>query len=151
MDLSTFIVAVFCLIDDRLKEQRIRSRGPTPTLCDSEVLTIEVVGEFLGLAEDTQLFAYFRRHYAHYFPNLLHVHRTTFTRQAANLWKVKERLWQELLADTPHTTPPSPSAIRCPCRRACLLALIAAGVSVARPLLARTHCSGRPFMAFGCT
>lgn len=28
--------------------------------------------------------------------------RTTFTRQAANLWKVKERLWQELLADTPH-------------------------------------------------
>ena len=102
MDLSTFIVAVFCLIDDRLKEQRIRSRGPTPTLCDSEVLTIEVVGEFLGLAEDTQLFAYFRRHYAHYFPNLLHVHRTTFTRQAANLWKVKERLWQELLADTPH-------------------------------------------------
>ena len=103
MDLSTFIVAVFCLIDDRLKEQRITSRGPTPTLCDSEVLTIEVVGEFLGLAEDTQLFAYFRRHYAHYFPNLLlHVHRTTFTRQAANLWKVKERLWQELLADTPH-------------------------------------------------
>ncbi len=36
------------------------------------------------------------------FPNLLHVHRTTFTRQAANLWKVKEYLWQELLAETPH-------------------------------------------------
>ena len=30
------------------------------------------------------------------------VHRTTFVRQAANLWKVKECLWQELLADTPH-------------------------------------------------
>jgi hypothetical protein len=30
------------------------------------------------------------------------VHRTTFSRQAANLWKVKERLWQELLAETPH-------------------------------------------------
>src|SRR3712207_4207173 len=102
MDLSTFIVAVFCLIDDRLKERRIRSRGPTPTLSDSEVLTIEVVGEFLGLDEDTELLAYFRRHYAHFFPNLLRVHRTTFTRQAANLWKVKERLWQELLADTPH-------------------------------------------------
>jgi hypothetical protein len=25
-----------------------------------------------------------------------------FTRQAANLWKAKERLWQELLAETPH-------------------------------------------------
>ena len=104
MDLSTFIIAVFfCLIDDRLKELgRLRGRGPAPTLCDSEVLTIEVVGEFLGLDEDTELFAYFRRHYAHFFPNLLRVHRTTFTRQAANLWKAKELLWQKLLAETPH-------------------------------------------------
>jgi hypothetical protein len=46
MDLSTFIVAVFCLIDDQLQERRIRSRGPAPTLSDSEVLTIEIVGEF---------------------------------------------------------------------------------------------------------
>ncbi len=103
MDLSTFIVAVFCLIDDRLKDLgRLRGRGPTPTLCDSEVLTIEVVGEFLGIDEDTELFAYFRRYYAHFFPNLRRVHRTTFSRQAANLWKAKERLWQGLLAETPH-------------------------------------------------
>jgi hypothetical protein len=103
VDLSTFIVAVFCLIDDQLKDLRpLRGRGPAPTLCDSEVLTIEVVGEFLGIDEDTELFAYFRRHYAHFFPNLLRVHRTTFTRQAANLWKAKELLWQKLLANTPH-------------------------------------------------
>jgi len=103
MDLSTFIVAVFCLIDDRIADLgRLRARGPTPTLCDSEVLTIEVVGEFLGLDEDTELLAYFRRHYAHFFPNLLRVHRTTFARQAANLWKAKELLWQKLLAETPH-------------------------------------------------
>ena len=56
MDLNTFIVAVFCLIDDRIAEfGRLRGRGPAPTLCDSEVLTIEVVGEFLGLDEDTEL------------------------------------------------------------------------------------------------
>jgi Transposase DDE domain len=103
VDLSTFIVSVFCLIDDRIAELgRLRERGPAPTLFDSEVLTIEIVGEFLGLDEDTELFAYFRRHYAHFFPNLRRVHRTTFTRQAANLWKAKEHLWQELLADTPH-------------------------------------------------
>jgi hypothetical protein len=36
MDLSTFIVAVFCLIDDPLKDLgRLRGRGPAPTLCDS--------------------------------------------------------------------------------------------------------------------
>jgi hypothetical protein len=103
VDLNTFILSVFCLIDDRIAELgRLRARGPAPKLFDSEVITIEVVGEFLGLDEDTELFAYFRRHYAHFFPNLLHVHRTTFTRQAAKLWKVKERLWQELLADTAH-------------------------------------------------
>jgi Transposase DDE domain len=103
LDLSTFIVAVFCLIDDQLKDLgRLRGRGPAPTLCDSEVLTIEIVGEFLGIDEDAKLFEYFQRHYAHYFPNLRCVHRTTFTRQAANLWKAKERLWQRLLAETPH-------------------------------------------------
>ena len=30
------------------------------------------------------------------------MHRTTFCRQAANLWKVKEHLWQAFLALTPH-------------------------------------------------
>jgi hypothetical protein len=56
----------------------------------------------LGLDEDTELFAYFRRHYAHFFPNLRRVHRTTFTRQAANLWKAKELLWQGLLTCVAH-------------------------------------------------
>lgn len=46
MDLSTFIVCVFSLIDDRIAELgTLRACGPTPTLCDSEVLPIEVVGE----------------------------------------------------------------------------------------------------------
>ena len=102
MDLSTFIVAVFCLIDDRLKGHRIRQRGPAPRLSDAEVLTIEVVGEFLGLDTDKGIHLFFRRHYAEWFPALQEVHRTTFARQAANLWKIKERLWQDLLALAPH-------------------------------------------------
>jgi hypothetical protein len=102
MDLSTFIVAVFCLIDDRVESHRIRQRGPSPTLSDSEVLTIEIVGEFLGIDTDKGIYRYFRRHYGEWFPALGEVHRTTFARQAANLWKVKEHLWQELLALTPH-------------------------------------------------
>ncbi len=102
MDLSTFIVAVFCLVDDRIESYRIRQRGPSPTLSDSEVLTIEIVGEFLGIDTDKGIYRYFRRHYGEWFPALGEVHRTTFARQAANLWKVKEHLWQELLALTPH-------------------------------------------------
>jgi hypothetical protein len=102
MDLSTFIVTVFCLVDDQLKGRRIRQRGPTPKLSDSEVLTIEIVGEFLGLDTDKALCGYFRRHYAQWFPTLGEVHRTTFARQAANLWHLKELLWQELVAVVPH-------------------------------------------------
>ena len=103
MDLDSLIIAVFCLVDDALRQavpSRLRRRGPRPRLSDSEVLTIEAVGEHLGLDREAEVFEYFRRHYGHFFPALCGVHRTTFTRQAANLWKVKERLWQRLLPAT---------------------------------------------------
>jgi len=106
MDLDDVIIAVFCWIDEALPQvtggQRLRQRGPAPVLSDSEVLTMEVVGTYRGLSQDRALFAYFRRHYAHFFPRLCPVHRPTVVRQAANLWRVKERLWQRLLAVVPH-------------------------------------------------
>jgi hypothetical protein len=106
MDLDDFIITVFCTIDEALPHvtagQRVRQRGPQPTLYDSEVLTMEIVGEYLGLAQETALFTYFRQHYAHFFPALRALHRTTFVRQAANLWKVKEHLWQHLRRQLPH-------------------------------------------------
>jgi hypothetical protein len=96
MDLDDFIIAVFCLVDEAIPRlldgQRLRQRGPAPILADSEVLTMEVVGEFVGLAQDSALFAFFRHHYAHFFPALRTLHRTTFVRQSANLWRLKERL-----------------------------------------------------------
>lgn len=97
MDLSTFIVAVFCLIDERIEGRALRARGPLPKLSDAEVLTIEITGEFLGFDTDAAIFRYFRRHYGEWFPALGEVHRTTFARQAANLWKIKECLCQELV------------------------------------------------------
>ena len=97
MDLSTFIIAVFCLADDWLKGKKLRQRGPSPDLSDAEVLTIEIVGEFLGIDTDEGLYEYFRRYYAEWFPALKGVHRTTFCRQAANLWAAKEMLWKHLL------------------------------------------------------
>lgn len=102
MDLTTFMIAVFCLIDDFLAGQRLRKRGPSPTLRDSEVLTIEVVGEFLGLDTESSMFTHFCRYYADWFPGLRQINRTTFTRQAANLWKIKQDLWQEISRRIPH-------------------------------------------------
>jgi hypothetical protein len=106
MDLDTFIIAVFCVLDEAIPRvtggHRLRERGPDPTLADSEVLTMEVVGEYLGLVQDSAVFAYFRQHYVHFFPALARLHRTTFVRQAANLWQLKERLWQDVLRRVPH-------------------------------------------------
>jgi hypothetical protein len=103
MDLETFLIAVYCLVDDALTPilaaQKLRQRGPAPILADSEVLAIAVAGEFLGLATDRDLFQYFRRHQAALFPDLTRVHRTTFVRQVTNLAPVAAVLWQHLVAE----------------------------------------------------
>jgi hypothetical protein len=105
MDLETFVIAVFCLVDDLVRDLRwrgrLRQRGPAPVLGDSEVLAIEAAGEFLGLDTDRALHAHFRRHFGHLFPGLRAVHRTTLARQAANLWAVKQAVWQRLAAAAP--------------------------------------------------
>ncbi len=43
-----------------------------------------------------------QRHYAHFFPALRRLHRTTVVHQAANLWRLKERLWQLVLEQLLH-------------------------------------------------
>lgn len=109
MDLESFTIAVLCHIEVVMAEvqrapgwRRLRQRGPAPTLADSEVLTMVVVGEFLGLDRDTAIVGYFRREHPDWFPALSRVHRTTFTRQAANLWGLTEQVWQRRLARIPH-------------------------------------------------
>ena len=102
MDITTFLISVFCLVDDFLKDKRLRQRGPQPTLSDSEVMTMEIVGEFQGIDTDSGIYRYFRRHYRDWFPSLGQVHRTTFVRQAANLWAVKQQLWSILIGQIDH-------------------------------------------------
>src|SRR5689334_7187267 len=92
---ADLITAVYCLVDDLLKElglTRPRRRGPEPALADSEVIAIELAGEFLGLDADARLFWHFRAYHRAEFPKLAAVSRTTFLRQAANLWRVKQLL-----------------------------------------------------------
>jgi hypothetical protein len=101
VDLDNLIITVFCVIDDAMKElfqeHRLRARGPDPLLTDSEVITMEMIAEYKGIDEDQAIFNYFKQHYAHFFPLLKKVHRTTFTRQAANLCQAKETVWQQIL------------------------------------------------------
>lgn len=85
------IIAMYCKIDDIIKWNglsQLRRKGFAPKLSDSEVITMEIVGEFLGLHEDKAIHSYFSRHWRPLFPDISH--RTTFLRQAANLWHVKQ-------------------------------------------------------------
>ena len=106
MNLDDFIITAFCTIDDTFKQlfptQRLRQRGPAPKLADSETITMEIVGEYLSMNQDKAICDYFRRHYSHFFPAIATICRTTFVRQAANLWRVKEMIWQRLLDRIPH-------------------------------------------------
>lgn len=56
MPLEDFIITVFCLVAENIKNekalQRLRHRGFAPKLSDEEVITMEVVGEFLGVDTD---------------------------------------------------------------------------------------------------
>ena len=99
MSTEDFIIAVFCLIDDQLKSllngKKLRQRGFSTKLTDSEVITMEIVSEFLGLDQDKAIWQYFKRHWGHFFPEM--PDRTNFARQAANLHVIK-RMLQEKLA-----------------------------------------------------
>jgi hypothetical protein len=97
MDVTTLLISVYCAIDEGLAGRRLRQRGPQPILADREVLTIECVGELLGIDTDKGIYEHFRRHYRDWFPGLGRIHRTTFVRQAANLWAVKAQLRQRVL------------------------------------------------------
>ena len=72
-DTEEFIIAVFCCVDDFLRQitqgHRIRARGFAPSLSDSEVLTMEIVGEFRGLDGDRYIWKYFHDHWSKLFPS----------------------------------------------------------------------------------
>lgn len=94
--LTDYIVKVFIMTDDFCKinfpPKILRSRGPKPKLSDSEVITMEIVGEYLGFHSDTAIYNYFHDHWHFLFPNL--TDRSNFVRQCANLWGVKQRFFE---------------------------------------------------------
>ena len=98
--IEEFIIAVYCCVVDELEvltqAQPLRSRGFEPGLTDAEVLTMEIVGEYQNYDSDKGIWSYFRRHWQRWFPKLSS--RSTFVRQAANLWQYKHRLQQRLAA-----------------------------------------------------
>ena len=102
MLIEEFIITVFCLVEEGFEEVtggvKLRTRGFAPRLSDSEVITVEIVGEFLGYKSDEAIWDYFKRHWAAWFPGL--GDRSTFVRQrfplARNLMFLKVVILQQM-------------------------------------------------------
>lgn len=98
LSVEDFIISVFCCVDDMLIEiyqvYPPRRKGFAPILSDSEVISMEIVAEYLGIDTDKGIWSYFRRHWQSLFPRI--PYRTTFVRQAANLWQYKQLLQKKL-------------------------------------------------------
>ncbi len=96
MNIADYIVKVFVMTDDFCKiyypARKLRARGPLPKLADSEVITMELVGEYLGLHSDQAIYNYFHQHWSNWFPDL--PDRSNFSRQCANLWDVKQQFFE---------------------------------------------------------
>ena len=102
MQVDEFITWVYCCVDDRLESilkdgATLRSRGYKPTLSDSEVIAMEVVGEFLGIDTDKGIWEYFRNHWRHFFPGI--GSRSNFAKQASNLWTIKQIIQSLIVGD----------------------------------------------------
>jgi hypothetical protein len=97
MTFCDYLLHLFYLIDTEIKAlnlspRAVRRRGPVPLLSDAEVISIELAGEFLRIDTDEGIFNFFRRYHLSEFPALALIDRSTFVRQAANLWHVKQLL-----------------------------------------------------------
>jgi len=104
MTVTDYLLHLFYLIDSEIQALNLpplRTRGPRPTLCDSEVITMELAGEFFGIDTDKGIWRHFRRYHLAEFPALAQIDRTTFARQAAALWRVKQLLHARVLAMLP--------------------------------------------------
>ena len=98
MSTEDFIITVFCIIDDELEKllngEKLRQRGRHTKLTDSEVVKVEIVGEFLGKDSDNSIWEYFRAHWLGLFPKI--PDRSNFARQSANLLVIKQKLQERL-------------------------------------------------------
>lgn len=93
MTLDYFIINTYCFVDNYLKDANLinlRKRGEPPSLSDAEVITMEIVGEYLGHGSDKRIWSYFKEHWRHFFPKI--PCRSSFAKQCVNLSEVKKKL-----------------------------------------------------------
>ena len=92
MSVEEFIIWVYGCVEDYYARATsgcsLRARGFSPALSDSEVITMELVGEFLGIDADKNIWEHFNQHWYCLFPQI--GSRPNFAKHAVNLWGKKK-------------------------------------------------------------
>ena len=97
MSLEAFIIWVETPFEDVTAGIKLCILGLAPRLNDSEVITLEIVGEWLGHKGDDTIWSYLKRHWVAWLPAM--GDRSPFVRQAADLWGIKQWLNERLVTD----------------------------------------------------
>ena len=99
-----FILLVFTIIDD-LYQQSVptfvlqRRNVDTAKMSDSEIITLSICGELLGIDSESAWYSFVKRNFRHLFPRLCCRTRSNRTRRA--LLQVKELICQKLVQSFP--------------------------------------------------
>lgn len=116
MPVEDFIINIYLMVDEYYKKVvnfPLRQGGFAPKLTDQEIITMEIVGEFLQMDTDVQIWHYFSQHWLHLFPQL--GSKANFSKQCANLWHIKEliqnKFYQEQQTDNIHFCDGFPIAV----------------------------------------
>jgi hypothetical protein len=87
LDLDTFLVTVYCVVDDLWQARFARHKpvrpGHRPELADSEVLTLMLLAQWHPRRSERAFIRYAARHWRGYFPRLLS--QSAFNRRARDL------------------------------------------------------------------
>jgi hypothetical protein len=90
LDLDTFLVTVYCTLDElyvaHCAARKPGRPGARPTMSDSEVLTLMVLAQWRADRSERAMLAYARKHWDTYFPRLLD--QSAFNRRVHDLTSV---------------------------------------------------------------
>ena len=98
MPLDEFIINTYLMVEqyyNLIVQKPLRRGGYAPKLSDSEVICMELVGEFMGMDQDKQIWQYFKQHWLSWFPKLGSY--PNFAKQCANLHFVKQHIHQQVV------------------------------------------------------
>ena len=93
MPIDEFIINIYLMVEQYYKivvTQPLRGAGYAPKLSDPEIICMEMVGEFLHLDQDKQIWQYFTQHWQDWFPAIGSY--PNFAKHCANLWQVKQQI-----------------------------------------------------------